>query len=112
MESIQINKRLTYKYNTFWSNMDRWHELGMADLVRIGSKKTCQWGESSSQVFFVRVNLPYRPINVERALYDSFIMGGCNCQHDCCGHWSFRAHKVRPLKGGLYAVLVTGYRNV
>lgn len=102
--------RLTYGYNSGWSHLDKWHDLGEATVVAVGKPRESQ--DSYRQVQIVEVACPgYRPRNVVRAL-ESTMVRSCRCQHDCCGHVQSSPAKIRPLGKDRYAVLMSGYRNV
>ncbi len=105
-----LSMRLTYGYNSGWSHLDKWHELGEATVVAVGKPRENH--ESFRQIQIVEVKSQgYRPRNIARAL-SATMTSGCRCQHDCCGHFQSSPARIRPLRNGRFAVLMSGYRNV
>jgi hypothetical protein len=109
-DPFALSMRLTYGYNSGWSHLDKWHDMGNAKVTH--AAKTREDDYSFSQLLILEVDAPgYRPRNVMRAIHETMV-SGCRCEHDCCGHIQSSPSKVRPLRNGTYAVLLTGYRNV
>jgi hypothetical protein len=109
-DPFSLSMRLTYGYNSGWSHLDKWHDMGSARIVDLGKHR--EDFDSFRQVQIVQVDAPgYRPRNVMRALRETMSFG-CRCEHDCCGHFFGGPARIRPLAGNRYAVLMSGHRNV
>lgn len=37
---------------------------------------------------------------------------GCQCEHDCCGHWFGSPNQIRKVRKGTYTFNVTSLRNL
>ena len=102
--------RLTHGYNSGWSHLDKWHSLGEARVIANGKRR--ENFDSYRLLQIVEVIAPgYRHKNVIRALQETMSYG-CRCEHDCCGHFSGYPARIRKLKTGKYAVMMSGSRNV
>jgi len=112
-DQFTLSARLSYKYRTGWSHLDRWQEIGTARRVPTG--RPARWdenGESFRSLELLEVNAgTTRPENVKRAIGDT-MQEGCRCEHDCCGHIQSSVYQVRRLDSNLYAVIIHGHRNL
>jgi hypothetical protein len=106
--------RLTHGYQARYSYLEKSHNMGECQVIAGRERKWDRHGESFRQLLILSVNTgstPYRQRNIIRAIEDTMEFGGCACSHDCCGHISGGARKVRPLGGHRYAVIMSGSRN-
>jgi hypothetical protein len=111
-EPIDLIARLTRRYVTGWSHLDKWHRIGECRTFASSPAKWDDRGESYRSVQFVQVAAHgYRSANIKRALMSVFDHG-CRCEHDCCGHVQTAATRTRHLGGNVYAVMIRGYRNI
>lgn len=107
---FDLSMRLTYGYNSGWSHLDKWHDMGNARIIAAGKHRESH--DSFRQLQIVQVDAPgYRPRNVMRALRETMSFG-CRCEHDCCGHHFGGPVRMRKLRGNRYAVLISGHMNV
>lgn len=111
-DPFSLSVRLTHRYNTGWSSLDKWHDIGEARIVDLGKRRDEDHGESYRETQIIEVKAPgYRPRNIVRALYET-LKFGCRCEHDCCGHYFGGASRIRPLGKDRYAVLIRASMNV
>lgn len=106
--------RLSHKYVDGWSYLDKSHNLGEGMVTHAKPKRWDASGDYCRQLLIVSPDetaARYRPINIIRAIRDSFT-SACRCEHDCCGHVHSSPSRVRPMPGNRYAVLIDGCRNV
>lgn len=111
-EPVELAVRLTHRYNTGWSYLDKRHDLGVGKVEKARTAKWDKRGESFTELLIVDASeLKYRDANIARALLSSFDEG-CRCEHDCCGHIQRHTRAVRKVAPKRFAVLIGGYRNV
>jgi hypothetical protein len=108
MNKFTLSKRLTYKYSTGYSYLDKSFDVGTARVLGEKTKKRTNECVSTTGLFLVSSKM--NPRNIKRAFYDT-LRNSCRCEHDCCGHFSTSVSKVRYLGNSLYAVKTYSYMN-
>jgi hypothetical protein len=109
-EWFDLHVRLTRKYRIGWDFLDKSHNLGEARIIKSGRDRSDHDGFRRCHLLEVRAP-GYRPENIEKSIFDSMSFG-CNCEHDCCGHFFGQPVKIRRLSPTRYAVIVSGSRNL
>jgi hypothetical protein len=105
---ITLSRLLTHKYVPAYSYLDDSEEIGTAR--QIFTRQSRNDGESYRTFSLFMISHPDKQAVID-GFYDT-LRSGCSCQHDCCGHYQTSVFKVRPLKGNLYAVVTSSYRNI
>ena len=100
--------RLTRKYNTAYSYLDKWDEIGSYKTVASKHKSV----EDGMKLLLI-IEVEHEPEDEEHvkdAIYEAF-QWGCGCEYDCCGHLNGGAYHVRKLRNKLWAVRISAYGN-
>lgn len=106
---FNLSRLLTRKYVPAYSYLDKSEDVGTARRLTV--RRSREDGESYREFSLFLVSSTCDKQAIIDALYDT-LRSGCRCEHDCCGHYQNSVIKVRPLKGNLYAVLTSAYRNI
>ena len=109
---VELNKRLTYRYNSGYSYLDEHEYLGSAVAVAATSHKGND--EYWRNTLLVKVSDcdGVEPDDMETALMDTFSGSRCRHEHDCCGCVNTSVSRVRELKDGHYALRMSYSRNI
>jgi hypothetical protein len=86
--------RLTYKYHAGFAHLDDWEILGDAEVFY--TKDEEDEYESRKSTALVLLQAPPTEEDKDKwldAVREHFVHG-CQCEHDCCGHYFGGAHKV------------------
>lgn len=126
MNKHHIYARLTHKYRTGWSHLDRHeyvfdlkltprkvshlHDDGAVDHILYG-RISAKQREQARKVW---ESLPRR----DRGLFKHWLcrtisgefVSGCQCEHDCCGH--YQSYAATAIHGRLVVVRVHSYPNL
>lgn len=109
MHKIDLEKRLTHKYNQAYAYLDDSTHIGTAKHL---TSKTKGDDESKRTFSLFLVTSNESETDVRDALRDT-LASACSCEHDCCGHWQTHVSNVRRIKGSkLYAVMQVSNRNI
>jgi len=103
-------KRLTFKYSEGYKHLDRSEYLGTFKVLGGERLRWSDDGESRDRRLTVVAPRGVAPRDAVAAIEDAMSYG-CQCEHDCCGHWQSRA-RARRTKGRDYAVEIHEYPNV
>ena len=111
--SFPLTARTTFKYVAGWSHLDEWDQIGSYTHESAKPERWDDYGESYSQFMIVRVDAPNEIDGaIREALRDSMSGSRCRHEHDCCGCVSRDVSRVRKLRGGKWAVRLSGSRNI
>lgn len=114
MDSFTLVQRLTFQFNTGWSHLDKYNDIGTATIVRRDERVWDDNGEAGSQIVVLRVEIDNPPVkfeDIKEAIEDTMSFS-CRCEHDCCGHVSGGVSEVLALDNGDYEVRLSLSRNV
>lgn len=112
---LTLSARLTYTYALGYDYLDKWERLG--DVVIKFSREPRVFNEAydtSRYRAIVRVPsemLKQYPARVIERAIEASLSYGCQCEHDCCGHWSQHATAHRT-KRREWSVELTQVQNV
>lgn len=126
MNTYPIYARLTHNYAAGWAHLDQWEHLfnlkltpprllraadnGDIDQVMHGRLNTKQREQTKA----VWEKLPSRDRPPFKHWLRDVIAGafdrGCQCEHDCCGH--YQSYAVGDIYGRRVVVTVHSYRNL
>jgi hypothetical protein len=108
-----LHARLTRNYNDDYSHLDEWQHIGRYRVLSSHRSRPNEDDDADSwgYAFTVKVESDARPEVVELALYNEFGIGGCSCEHDCCGCVFAYAEDVRRVKRKEWTFHVRYARN-
>ena len=109
---VDLEKRLTYRYNSGWSYLDKHEYLGQAQAVAATRKKGDDDYWTNSLLLQVKDCDGVDQDDIKSALESTFSGGRCQHEHDCCGCVSTSVNSVRPMKDGHYALRMSYSRNI
>ena len=104
--------RKTYKYVGTYRDMDNWQPIGTFFI-----QGETRWNETFDGWSGVTIVAVREDAGIERgqiidALVSNFEVGGCSCDHDCCGCLSTTVQTITHIGGDEWAVFTLNYRNV
>ena len=105
-----LSKRITNKYNTAYSYLDEWEQIGHYKTVASKIKHD-EDGMKSIVIIEVNHEPEQEPDEVRDSIYEVF-QWSCRHEHDCCGCMNGGANQVRKLRNKLWAVRISAYRNI
>ena len=109
---LDLEKRLTHRYNSGWSYLDKHEYLGQAQAIAATPHKgNDEYWRNTLLVKVVDCH-GVEQDDILSALYSTFSGGRCQHEHDCCGCVSTSVNNVRPLKDGHYALRMSYSRNI
>lgn len=126
MQTHSIYVRLTHRYRAGWAHLDR-HEH-IIDLKLTPPRLVHRDEDDTTQhVLFGRISAKqmrslreiWRPLSGQTSLIfrhwlqiaiSNTFESGCQCEHDCCGH--YQSYAVAELSGRRVVVNVRSYRNL
>lgn len=112
-EKFHLSRRLTFRYNAAWASLDESEEVGTARVLsRKDFGRPDPHGESKRTLSLMSVCAREATEEAVREAICETLQYSCRCEHDCCGHWQTSVSRARKLGGGLWAVLMSSYRNV
>lgn len=101
--------RRTFKYNTAYSHLDEWEEIGVTRFLGVTREKKDEESVRSTKLFSVNSDASDEEIRQALMGREAF---ACNCEHDCCGHLFGSATNARKVpKSKMWLVKVSAYRN-
>ena len=111
--TVELEARLTHKYNDGWSYLDQFDHVGFATPIAATPHKGND--EYWRNTLLVKVEAGEGVIRdqIMEALDDSFSGGRCQHEHDCCGCVRTSVNNVRPMRDGVHYALRMSYsRNI
>lgn len=111
--TVELEVRLTHKYNDGWSYLDKHEYVGQAQAIAATKQKgDDEYWRNTLLVKVVDCH-GVEPETIATALEDSFSGGRCQHEHDCCGCVRTSVNNVRPLRDGIHYALSMSYsRNI
>lgn len=116
-----LELRITHKYVGTYQHEDEWKVIGEYDILQsIKWRKVDEDDYDPTEPMAVDYWVKVTPEDatkeeVRKALKDSFTMGGCHHEYDCCGCRSYYAETPVLLEVGVdcevWKIKVHSYRN-
>jgi hypothetical protein len=111
-EKFTLSRRLTFRFNAAWSHLDESEDVGTARALTVKPfGKEDPHGEAKRTLSVMLIHTQADEEAVREAIAET-LQYSCRCEHDCCGHWQTSVSRVRRLRGGMWAVMQSSYRNV
>ena len=111
-QRFTLSIRRTHGYVGTWRHLDKWDEIGSAEVIATRAHEIEDNGYSHvNRINIVCVSTDAPPEDIKEALYSEFSSHGCSHEYDCCGCWSTSARTVRRLGPDRYAVLTSSSQN-
>lgn len=105
-----LSVRRTHQYNSGWSHLDEWQDIGTARHLGDQRRTTDHDSVRVSRIWSVSSTASAE--DIRRALLD-LETHGCTCDHDCCGHMQWLGINARRVgKTNIWVTRASGYRNV
>lgn len=128
--SLSLDYRLTHGYVEGWKHLDTHIWVCIAQSTKAKRVSGDKYGDSETMKAVVTLSplalkaakANYRQVRRHFKQIPTFsrfltyaigsaLSGGCQCEHDCCGHWQYGANAVQT-KRREFVATINCYRNV